>query len=194
MQQVLFNIPWMSFNVFLALIPVALSYPLLKNPLQVRKIPILAVWFLFLPNSIYLLSDLEHLMTQLPGENFWGAAALSVQYALLVSLGILTYFLSLLPVEWFMRARNLTLLQKASIYTALSFIMAFAVVLGKVQRSHSWYVITNPMRVVMDVWNTLSSIELMLLTVVLGVLISIVILPFMIVLHPFKKSSFLPVA
>ncbi len=194
MYQALFNIPWMSFNVLLALIPVVLSYPLLKNPLSLKNVPILLLWFLFLPNSIYLLSDLEHLMTQLPGENALGVAALSTQYALLVSLGILTYFLSLLPVEWFMRTKKLTLPQKTSIYTALSFVMAFAVVLGKVQRSHSWYVITNPMRVISDVWNTLASIELVLLTIVLGVLISTVILPFMIVLHPFKKSSFLPIA
>lgn len=194
MYQALFNIPWMSFNVFLALVPVVLSYPLLKNPLRIQNVPILVLWFLFLPNSIYLLSDLEHLMTQLPGENALGIAALSLQYALLVSLGILTYFLSLLPVEWFMRAKKLTLLQKISVYTALSFVMSFAVVLGKVQRSHSWYVITNPMRVITDVWNTITSPELVLLTFVLGVLISIVILPFMIVLHPFKKSSFLPVA
>lgn len=194
MYQALTNIPWMSLNVFLALIPVALSYPLLKNPLSIRNVPIFLFWILFLPNSIYLLSDLEHLMNQISGESFLGVAVLSIQYAILVLFGILTYFLSLLPLEWFMRSKHVSLRVKVATYSAVSFLMAFGVVLGKIQRTHSWYVITNPMRVVTDVWNTLTSFELVLLTIVLGVLISIIILPFMVVLHPFKKSSFLPTA
>ncbi len=194
MYQALSNIPWMSLNVFLALIPVALSYPLLKNPLRIRNVPIFLLWVLFLPNSIYLLSDLEHLMNQISGENFLGVAALAFQYALLVSFGILTYFLALLPIEWLMRSKNAGLRLKIITYTAVSFIMAFGVVLGKIQRTHSWYVVTDPIRVATDVWNTLTSLELLMLTVVLGILISIVILPFMVVLHPFKKSSFLPTA
>ncbi len=194
MHQVLFNIPWMSFNVFLALIPVVLSYPLLKNPVRLKNAPILFLWFLFLPNSIYLLSDLEHFMNQLLSAGTLETILLSFQYSILVGLGILTYFLSLLPIEWFMRTKNVQLNLKVGTYTALSFVMAFGVVLGKVQRTHSWYVVTNPMRVVLDAWNTLTTPDLILLTIVLGILISAITLPFYIVLHTKTKSSFLPVA
>ncbi len=192
MEYLQTNIPWMSFNVFLGLIPVVLSYPLLKSPTSLKNLPILFLWFIFLPNSIYLLSDIEHFMKQLAYANATGIIVLSIQYSILISLGVLTYFLSLLPVEWFMRSKKLNLTSKIAVYTAISFVMAFAVVLGKVQRTHSWYILTNPMRVVSDVWNTVTSFELVLLTIVLGVLISMVILPFMVVLHPHKKSVFLP--
>ncbi len=194
MNVVLQNIPWMSFNLLLALIPVVLSYPLLKNPMRFKNLPILFLWFIFLPNTIYLLTDTEHFMAQLLYVNFPDVLVLLLQYALLISLGVLTYFLSLIPVEWYMRTKAMSLSQKSVIYAFISFIMAFGVVLGKVQRTHSWLIVTNPMRVVIDVWNTVTSLELILLTAVLGTLISVIILPFFMILHCNKSSAFLPKA
>ncbi len=84
---------FLVWNLFLALIPFAISTYLVSKP-EISKVRLFlwaTVWLLFLPNAPYIVTDLVHLKLHNP---FWGwfDVLLLVSFAI---NGLLLYFLSL---------------------------------------------------------------------------------------------------
>src|SRR5688500_5180777 len=55
------NISWMAFNIALALIPVILGLLMFYIKWKPLRLLISIIWLSFLPNTLYLLTDLMHI-------------------------------------------------------------------------------------------------------------------------------------
>ncbi|MEI6532657.1 MAG: DUF1361 domain-containing protein [Candidatus Roizmanbacteria bacterium] len=156
-----FNQSWMSWNFILAVISVFLilaSY-LIRQPYI--KIPLLIIWLLFVPNSIYILTDIIHFQSQwdvIPSNlEVW----LVVQYAFFLPWGIITHIANLYYFELLLeqtkfikkRARPIVIL-------ILQFLIALGLIMGRNQRTNSWHVITQPWKVIRDVFEVIMRVDL----------------------------------
>jgi uncharacterized membrane protein len=156
---------WMLWNLFLAVIPVALGYAAaaLGRSLQAQRArwlwiglaPLLLLWLVFLPNSCYLFTEPVHLLSRVERENLWSRARQEPDAALRLGLwtgvslvyfaaGAVTFALSIRPMRAWGRSAGLGSLR----WTAPFFLlMALGVYLGRVVRLNSWDLFTRPARV-----------------------------------------------
>jgi len=57
-----FNTAWMVYNLYLGVLSVIFSRFLFKMPHRIYSWIAGTLWFLYLPNTIYIFSDLHHLV------------------------------------------------------------------------------------------------------------------------------------
>lgn len=172
MQVLLENFSWMLFNVILALIPIVFGWIMYKSHNLVIKIAAGFIWLFFLPNTIYLLTDIINFKqdaTRLTGIYL---AADLLLYILLMIIGVITFIMALDPFEkMLLRARSKRkLLEHKFIIYALNFLVGFGLVLGRVHRVNSWEVITDLGKVIYYSLKTLESSQLMLLVLAFAIL------------------------
>lgn len=176
MHFILFNIRWMSFNVFLAVIAVIFGWLMVKTPSKLLKTLYGSIWFLFLPNTIYLLTDIGHFFTDwhIVGVAYKGMFI--SEYAVLMILGIISFILGLYPVEQFFRKtkNKKQQIQKDILIYAINFLIGFGLVLGRIERVNSWDVLTNTSTVIYKSFHTITSIQLCLLTIFFGLLSNLI--------------------
>lgn len=158
------NLRWLAesvvWNGMLALIPVAAGYALRRVldrwPSSARQYvaaaALGAVWFAFLPNTCYLLTEWRHFLEILDGGNlFLRARADSVLFIQLI-LGSLFYFLysafgmvafamAIRPVERAAIKRGLAVRFWAFPFFA---VVSLGVYLGLILRLNSWDLMTKP--------------------------------------------------
>src|SRR5207244_8934203 len=89
------NISWMGWNVFLALIPLIFGWLLLKTRQKILKVAFALIWFFFLPNTLYLLTDLLHIFSQWHHMHYSWHIVLALQYFTLVLVVLSTFILAL---------------------------------------------------------------------------------------------------
>lgn len=157
-MQIFFdNFSWMIPNLALASLGVLFGFLYLyfRNPLI--KIAFFILWILFLPNTIYLITDIEYLPQEWMVVDFYGRLLLLLQFSVLGTIGILSYFGALMPLEKLFKNSKVKKETQKLILIILNFAVAFAVVMGKVERTHSWYVFTQPGRVFSDVVKVITS-------------------------------------
>ena len=87
MMILLNNVSWMGWNVFLALIPPIFGWLVLIMRQRVLKVACALIWFFFLPNTLYLITDLPHIIWQWHHMHHAGQIALALQYLTLVLIG-----------------------------------------------------------------------------------------------------------
>lgn len=165
-----YNLSWMLFNTVLALVPVGITALLRKDFQPATKWALFLIWLLFLPNSIYLITDLQHLPYQFVRVTHIEQLMIVTQYIALTILGVITYMYSLNVAERILSRLKIEGIEKNLIYIGLHFLVAFGIVLGKVQRTHSWYVVTQPGRVARDIVETIYSPELIIFAILFGTL------------------------
>lgn len=169
-----YNLTWILLNVFLAFVPVVFTIILRRKMPAILRAFFIFLWLLFLPNTIYLVTDLQWFPSQLLASQMPEQAALFAQYIILTLLGVFTYFFSLEPMGRLIKKMKSDSLNKNTLYIGLNFIIAFAVVLGKIQRTHSVYIFLDPMRVVTDIITTFTSTYLLFWVLVIGISINII--------------------
>ena len=142
----------MVFNLILASIGVGLGYVFLGTKQPLFKFIIFLLWILFLPNTIYLLTDLQHLPDQFYRIDNEYKITLMFQYVLLLSFGIISFVVGLWPLEKFILSFKTRERRQISFYSIIlmNFLIGVGVVLGKELRTHSWYVFTDYTRVLED--------------------------------------------
>ena len=172
MPIAIYNLSWITLNVFLAFVPVVFTILLRRRMHPIVKWFLFFVWFLFLPNTIYLITDLQWMPGQLLVSQMPESAVLFAQYIALTFLGIFTYFFSLEPVGKLLTKKKVRGVNNSMLYIILNSILAFAVVLGKVQRTHSIYLFLDIKRVIDDVLATLTSPLLMFWVLVITIVIN----------------------
>ncbi len=153
MDIINFNLDWMVFNIILATIGAGLGYIFLYTRQPFLKFILFFFWILFLPNTIYLLTDLQHLREQFFRiENEYKFILVS-QYVFLVFFGIVSFIVGLWPLERFILSFKTKERKQISFYSIIlmNFLIGVGVVLGKELRTHSWYVFTDFGRVVADI-------------------------------------------
>lgn len=144
------NFSWMLFNACLAFVPIILVLILRRKLNVLMHCLVFFLWLIFLPNTIYLVTDLQHLPKQLLRADIFEQLVLLIQYSVLAAFGVMTYVYALEPVSKIFKKLHLPDVRREVLYIAINYIVAFGVMLGKFQRTHSWYIFTDPLRVVND--------------------------------------------
>ncbi len=165
------NVSWMGWNVFLALIPLIFGWLVLIVPQKVLKVACALIWFFFLPNTLYLITDLPHIIWQWHHMHHAGQIALALQYLILVLIGLVTFLLALYPVEKAL-LRSSWLKKKSLVpffIIMTNFFIGLGIVLGRVMRINSWDIVVDIPKVIGASLSIFNSLELMLFVVFFGV-------------------------
>jgi uncharacterized membrane protein len=171
MMILLNNISWMGWNVILALIPPIFGWLLFITRQKVLKVIFALIWFLFLPNTLYLITDLPHIVWQWHHMHHAGQIALALQYITLVLIGLITFLLALYPVEKaLLRSSWLKKKSLVSLFIIMTnFFLGLGIVLGRVQRINSWDVIVDIPKVIVASLSIFNSLELILFVLFFGI-------------------------
>ncbi len=140
-------LPW---NIFLAFIPYLLSgYAIqYKNKAGWKQVLIFLSWLLFLPNAIYIVTDLIHLNKETSAPVWYDALLL---YSASV-LGLMMAFISLQRMENVIEF-HYGKKRMALITSLIFFLSGFGVYLGRVERWNSWNVINDPLGLSVNIIN-----------------------------------------
>ncbi len=174
------NFNFILFNSFLALISVLFGWLMLKPYPRLTRIFCGFIWLIFLPNTIYILTDIAHLFEDWSKANSLFKLILAVQYSLFSILGVISFVVSIYFFQKLMEGKPTgwkVEKMKPSTFVAiciLNFMVGFAVIMGGVERTNSWQILTNPIRVLQDVLDVLSSSEMLMLAGGIGILANII--------------------
>ncbi|MCA1992167.1 MAG: DUF1361 domain-containing protein [Coleofasciculus sp. S288] len=152
---------WMAWNLFLAFIPLALSYWLFRRASKSRSV----LWWVgflvfvaFLPNAPYLLTDIIHLIGAVrAGYSIWIVTLVLIpQHLFAILAGFEAYVLSLINLTHYLRQQGLSkfILLAELITHALC---AVGIYLGRFIRFNSWDLVTQPDNVIETVLNDLTA-------------------------------------
>ncbi len=135
-------IPW---NLILAVVPLYISYHLVKTNSRIGAGVLMLLWLLFFPNAMYIITDLFHLVKR-EHVPLWYDLILLFSSAI---LGAIMGFLSVINVEQYLRR----FINHRSIpWVILSFFLlcGYGVYLGRYLRWNSWDVIADPVSLMGD--------------------------------------------
>lgn len=170
MKILLYNLSWMGFNILLALIPLMSGWLLVKTQQRFLKVAFALIWFIFLPNTLYIFTDIFHIFRQWHHLHYPGQIVLALQYITLELIGFTTFILALYPVEkillhsrWIKKKTLVPLM-----IITINFFIALGIVLGRVQRINSWDIFIDAPKVLDASLRTFSSGELLLLVLFFG--------------------------
>jgi len=159
------NFRWMGWNLFLAIIPLALSYILFaeRSPKRLSKNPFwwmgLGLFILFLPNAPYIITDIIHFVDDSRALDISSNGIIFIlipQYVAFLLAGFQCYVLSMMNLGNYLTKIRL-IKNPLGIEIAITFICAIAVYWGRVNRLNSWDVFTQPQFVVKEAVNNLES-------------------------------------
>lgn len=165
------NLPWMAYNIILAIIPIFVGIRMEKEKKTLLKVLYGIGWLLFIPNSLYMVTDIIHLMKD------WYIAASVVEqllllgeYTALMAISIVTFVLALCPFERVLKQKKIGKEQRNAIIFGLNFLIAFGIVLGRIHRLNSWDIVTNIEGIIKSSFETVTSSQMLVLTVFFGIL------------------------
>lgn len=149
---------WMTWNLFLAVLPLALSFWLFRVA-KSRSVIWWVVLFLFvafLPNAPYILTDLIHLVSDIRviDSLLFNTLVVIPKYVLFIGIGFEAYVLSLINLGDYLKRQGLGhwVLQVEMVLHGLC---AIGVYLGRIERFNSWDLMTRPHHVVRSIADTL---------------------------------------
>jgi len=143
-----FFLLFLVWNLFLAAVPLLLSFWLQKNA-QLKKWQLLfwsVVWILFLPNAPYILTDFIHLQLS-------GGIAIIIDFIVISSFaisGLLFYIQSVTQMEVLFYG-HFSKKFTAFIILLLPFLCGFGIYLGRFLRWNSWDLLHHPQGIMIDV-------------------------------------------
>lgn len=127
---------WMTWNLFLALIPLVLSVWLFRTAKQRSVLWWMGLfWFVaFLPNAPYVLTDLIHLVFDIQSTDslLFNTLVIIPKYVLFIGIGFEAYVLSLINLGDYLKRQDLDpwVLQVELLLHGLS---AIGVYLGRIE-------------------------------------------------------------
>lgn len=170
------NFNFIFINSFLALVAVLFGWLMSKASSTFAKVWTGFIWFIFLPNTIYILTDISHLFEQWSKVNSLFKFILIIQYSLFLIFGVISFIISVHFFHKLLEGKfagwKLEKMKPSTfvVICALNFIVGFGVILGGIERTNSWYIFINPSRVLEDSLNLIYSQELLILSIGIGVL------------------------
>lgn len=173
MDILFYNFEWMGVNVFLACLAVIFGYLAIQIKNEILKIIFSIFWIIFIPNTIYLITDIRYLSDQFIQSDLLIKFILIIQYLVLSLIGVISYFSALYPIEGYLKRKykNLDLIL---LMIGVNFIISFGVFLGRVQRTESWDILLNPIKVVTDITKSLNSPDLLIFLIPFSILINFI--------------------
>lgn len=167
----------MSFNVFLAVVPVFFGLAMYKSKTLPIRLAAAIIWLIFLPNTVYLLTDPVNLFndaTQISGIYLLVDIFM---YLVLLPIGVITYILSINYFEKIFITKK-TKKDISSYIYLLNFLVGFGLVLGRILRLNSWEAFTNFEKVIYGSLSIVKSVELMVIVFVFAIFSQIIYLKF----------------
>jgi uncharacterized membrane protein len=190
MPIITYNDSWMLYNCFLAILALGFCYFFIISENKFVKIIFGILWLLFFPNTIYIFTDLEHLIFQWSVISPVLRSLLLLQYIILEIIGVLTFLYAFFPFEKLIASIKAFKKRKKVLIIAFNFFIAFGMVLGRVERINSWEVFTQPLRVIGSAVHVFTSWELMVLMILFGIVCNCIYFLFRDrVLYSMKKFS-----
>lgn len=152
---------WIIWNLFLAFIPFALSFWLYRRRSTSRTLlwwAAFAVFFAFLPNAPYLLTDIIHLIRATrSGYSVWIIALIFIPLHLFAILsGFQMYVISLLNQGHYLKRIGLEKYINSSEIVTHAF-CALGVYMGRFRRFNSWDLVSDPANVLLTTLDDLTS-------------------------------------
>jgi uncharacterized membrane protein len=163
------NSRWMTWNLFLAIVPFVLSVILFRHTKFHQWIPGLFptalnlrhrswLWWLgvaafiaFLPNAPYVLTDVIHFVRQVQIYSVWvGAFVLVPLFSLFFLAGFLAYVVSLVNLGFYLSRIGLRR-YVLGIEVVIHLLSAVGVYLGRIMRFNSWDLMVNLDEVAMSI-------------------------------------------
>lgn len=140
---------WILWNLFLAFIPLALSFWLFRRK-KISRSPIwwglLVVFIVFLPNAPYMLTDIIHLIRGTrAGLSTWVIALAIVPVHLIAMLGgFEAYVISLINQGYYLKKQGVSRVTVWASEILTHTVCAVGIYLGRFDRFNSWDFINEP--------------------------------------------------
>lgn len=168
---------WIAWNLFLAFIPLVISFYLFRKPSTQRSLLWwvgLAVYIAFLPNAPYVLTDIIHLI-----EATWATPSLwkVTFFYIPIHLGAIflafeAYVVSLINQSFYLRRIGLKqYIFRAELLTHI--LCAVGIYLGRFRRLNSWDIVTAPKNVALVTLNELTGKGPLAVMVVTAIILAI---------------------
>jgi uncharacterized membrane protein len=142
------NVWWMTWNLLLAGVPVALALAVFRRrgPRTLLWWTGLALFVLFLPNAPYVVTDLVHLRGDVVAARSDAAVVFAVLpvYAAFIAAGFLAYLVSLAELGRYLARQGLGSAERRLVEVGVHAVCAVGVVLGRVARLNSWEPVVEP--------------------------------------------------
>ncbi len=171
---------FLIWNLFLAFLPwVITSLAALRNVRSRAVILIIiAVWLLFFPNCLYILTDLVHLR-RIVNAPLWLDLIILLSFAW---TGLCYGFISLMDIEYFLKERFNAGTRLVAVLSALMiYVAAFGIYVGRFWRWNSWDVLGNPAELMRDVFGRFSDggrgFRVLGFTILMGTLLNFMYFP-----------------
>lgn len=153
---------WILWNLFLAFIPLALSFWLFRRKKFSRSFVWWLVWVVFvafLPNAPYLLTDIIHLIRGTrAGLSIWVVALVMIPLHITAILGgFEAYVVSLINQGYYLRKQNISRATVWAIELLMHLLCAVGVYIGRFRRFNSWDLVTDPGNVLLTTIDDLTS-------------------------------------
>ena len=144
---------FLVWNLFLAVIPYAITIYLVSLPKPTKIVLFLTFgfWLLFLPNAPYILTDMWHLRYN-QTHIFWLDILLISAFAF---NGMMLFYFSVTDMKTVL-LKYVNKTKTHFIITFVFFMSAFGVYLGRFLRYNSWAILSNPKILFMDIINILT--------------------------------------
>ncbi len=159
---------FMIWNLFLAWIPYLISLTLERTQrnekIGFRSLFVLAIWLLFFPNAPYMITDFQY-------AGGYGHPLLWLNIVTLISFawtGLLLGYLSLREVQMFLE-KHLSPRWTWSIITLSMVAASYGIFLGRYQRWDSWNILTQPVNLLTDILQTITTPRAIGMTLTLSV-------------------------
>jgi uncharacterized membrane protein len=153
---------WILWNLFLAFIPLALSFWLFRR----KKISRSFVWWLlwvvfiaFLPNAPYLLTDIIHLIRGTrAGLSTWVVALVLIPLHITAIIGgFEAYVVSLINQGYYLKKQGAGRALIWGVELLMHALCAIGVYIGRFRRFNSWDLVTDPGNVLITTLDDLTS-------------------------------------
>lgn len=155
----LFNVFMMGWNVFLSIVPIILARALQKTKSRNVQIALFPLWLVFLPNTLYMITDVIHIFNPRFSQMTIPFQILGIGlYLLIFFLAVYTFVLSIKPIlhKYHAFLDGLHSQSKYLLFSFFSLLIGFAISMGRFQRTNTWYLFTQPVRVFRDVLDSLT--------------------------------------
>ncbi len=140
-------LPW---NLFLAFVPYWITRWMSANPAlienRLKRVLLLSVWLLFIPNAFYIITDLFHLVNVHSAPR-WFDLLLIFSFAW---NGILCGIISLRRVELIIALDRGTRYSIIMVFGVM-WLNALGIYIGRFLRFNSWDVVTDPFNLVIEI-------------------------------------------
>ncbi|MGN6647487.1 MAG: DUF1361 domain-containing protein [Cytophaga sp.] len=137
---------FLLWNLFLAAIPYLVSLHIQRTQNSIPKlIGKSMLWLLFLPNALYIITDLKHLHERPPIPEWFDCLLLFSYSTLALFFGLL----SLYNMHQVFK-RYASAFTQHTIVFCISLLAGFGVYLGREERWNSWDLFTNPLDLISE--------------------------------------------